>query len=150
MDIQRYDYRTNEDFLNYEFYSEGPKGKIKKVVRFTLRNANGYTYFNLGFGDAGILGNQFDDRAISNNNDKDKVLATVAQIVLLFTSHYPDLWVYAQGSTPARTRLYQMGIAAQLSEIEPLLTIYGYCNGSWEPFQKNVNYQAFMTLRKKL
>ncbi len=42
MDIRGYEYKTNEELLNYEFCSEGPNGKIKKVVRFTLRNANGY------------------------------------------------------------------------------------------------------------
>jgi hypothetical protein len=148
MDIRGYEYQTNEGYLDYEFYSEGPKGKIKKVVRFSLQNADGRTYMNLGFGDCNENENQFDDRAISNNQDKDKVLATVAQIVLGFTAYFPDLRIYVQGSTPARTRLYQMGIAANWDKIEPVLLIYGYFNNEWSPFQKNINYQAFMALRK--
>jgi hypothetical protein len=37
--------------LEFEFESDGPKGKIKKVVRYSPQNANGITDFNLGFGD---------------------------------------------------------------------------------------------------
>src|SRR5688572_18026618 len=53
-----------------------------------------------------------------NNQDRDKILATVAAMVLEFTEHFPEVWVYAQGSTLARTRLYQMGIAAHWDDID--------------------------------
>jgi hypothetical protein len=148
MDLRGYEYKINEGLLNYEFSSEGPKGNIKKVVRFTLRNANGLTYFNLGFGDLDATGTQMDDMAVSNNHDKDKVLATVALIVLDFTTHYKDIGIYAQGSTPSRTRLYQIAIVTNWVKIEPLLKVYGHLNNRWQPFQKNVNYEAFLALRK--
>jgi hypothetical protein len=45
MYLERYSYETNDSFLDYEFISEGPKGKIKKVVRFT---AIGNNVYNLG------------------------------------------------------------------------------------------------------
>lgn len=32
--------------------------------------------------------------------------------------------VYAKGSTPARTRLYQIGIISNWDQIEPLLEVY--------------------------
>lgn len=148
MSLKGYGYKTNEDFLDYEFHSEGPHGKIKKVVRFTPRNANGITYFNLGFGDFNVANKNIDDQAISNNHDREKILATVALTVLEFTEHFPDLWIYAQGSTPSRTRLYQMGIAANWNEIEPLLYVYGFVKGEWQSFRKSVNYEAFMVIRK--
>jgi hypothetical protein len=150
MDIRGYEFKTNEGFLDYEFYSDGPKGKIKKVVRFTPQNANGTTYFNLGFGDWDIVENQMDDLAVSNNHDKNQVLVTVAQIVLDFTISFPDLWIYAKGSTSSRTRLYQMAIVANWDRIAPLLYVLGYVNDKWQPFQKKTNYEAFMVLRKKL
>jgi hypothetical protein len=57
--------------------------------------------------------------------------------------------VYAKGSTPARTRLYQMGISANWADIAPLLYVYGYeQNKGWEPFQKNIRYHAFLVKRK--
>jgi hypothetical protein len=148
MNLSKYRYRTNDSFLDYEFYSEGPKGKIKKVVRYSAQNAGGVTYFNLGFGDWRGVKNKIDDLAITGNQDREKILATIAAIVLEFTKHFPDIPMYAQGSTPPRTRLYQMGIVANWKEIEPLLNVYGFVDNHWEVFRKNVNYEAFMVLRK--
>lgn len=51
MRLERYEYSTNETFLDFEFESDGPNGKIKKIVRFSPANANGRTYFNLVLGD---------------------------------------------------------------------------------------------------
>jgi hypothetical protein len=148
MNLAAYKYKTNQGLLDYEFYSDGPKGKIKKVVRFTPRNANGVTYFNLGFGDWNEKKRTIDDLIVTDNRDKHKILATVAATVLEFTGYFPDAWIYAQGSTPARTRLYQMGLNAHWNDIELLLHVYGFVRGKWLPFQNAVNYEAFIVLRK--
>lgn len=148
MNLDHYHYYTNDNFLDYQFFSEGPNGRIKKVVRFSPRNANGITYFNLGFGDWNENKGKIDDLAVTNNLDREKVLATVAAIVLDFTTNFPDVLVYAKGSTPARTRLYQMGITAHLKQIESLLFIYGYTGNDWQLFQPKINYEAFLTRRK--
>ncbi len=150
MQQEKYDYATNEDLLNFVFDSVGPKGTIKKIIRFTARNANGITYFNLGFGDLNIETGKIDDLIITDNKDRDKILATIASAVLDFTSQFPDIMVYAQGSTPSRTRLYQMGIASNLEEIAQLLDVYGFHTDSWSKFERNVNYEAFLVIRKKL
>jgi hypothetical protein len=148
VNIEHYPFFSNETFLDFEFESDGPNGKIKKVVRYSPQNANGVTYFNLGFGDWNGNTGKIDDSAISNNHDRDRILATVAATVLDFTAHFPDVMVYAKGSTPARTRLYQMGISGNWNEIEPLLIVYGFLNNEWHPFEKNVNYEAFLAVRK--
>ncbi len=150
MDIEKYDYVINEMLLDYEFESDGPRGKIKKLVSFVPQNVGGTTYFNLGFGDLIVETGKINDLSVSDNKDTQKILATIAATVLEFTNHFPDMMVYARGSTPARTRLYQMGITANLTEIEPLLKVFGFINGKWQPFEKNVNYEAFLALRKKL
>lgn len=98
MNLDRYTFRSNVSHLDFEFESSGPNGNITKVVRFSPQNANGITYFNLGFGDIDENG-KVNDRSKSNNNDRDKILATIASIVLEFTAHFPDVMVYAQGST---------------------------------------------------
>jgi hypothetical protein len=109
----------------------------------------GITYFNLGFGDLNPKTGKIDDLAITNNHDREKILATIAATVLEFTKHFPDVMLYAKGSTPARTRLYQIGIAANWNEIEPLLYVFGYePKNVWQPFGKNVNYYAFLVKRK--
>jgi hypothetical protein len=146
---EQYTFQTNESYLDFEFESDGPNGQIKKVVRYSPRNANGMTYFNLGFGDWNGAEGRIDDSSVSNNHDTQKILATVAATVLEFTAVYPDMPVYARGSTPSRTRLYQMGISANLAQIEPFTEIYALKkDGIWEPFQTGINYEAFMAWRK--
>jgi hypothetical protein len=94
------------DPLSYEFYSEGPQGRIKKSVVYSHIEGNLY---NLGFGDWNEELKGLDDSSRSNNGDRDKVLATVAYTALDFIGQFPDAQIFAEGSTSARTRLYQMG-----------------------------------------
>lgn len=149
MNLEIYKYSISGTHLDFEFESDGPKGKIRKVVRYSPQNAAGITYFNLGFGDLNPATGKIDDLAISNNDDREKILATIATTVLDFIGNFPDAIIYAKGSTPSRTRLYQIGISAKWSQIEPLLNVYGFARGrGWEPFRKNVNYQAFLVNRK--
>jgi len=149
MNLDHYKYATNETFLSFEFDSIGPKGNIRKIVRFSIENDFGITYFNLGFGDLDPQTGICDDLTVSDNKDRDKILATVANIVVAFTARFPDIMVYAQGSTPARTRLYQMGIKTYWNEIEPVFHVFGFHDNSWQPFENNINYSAFFVLRKK-
>ena len=146
---ERYEFSAINSLLDFEFFSEGPNGKIKKVVRFTLQSFNGITYFNLGFGDWDNEKKHIDDFAKSNNNDAKKILVTVAVIVLEFTNRFPGALIYAQGSTPGRTRLYQIGIATNWEEIGHLFYVYGQIKGEWFPFVKNTNYEGFLGFRKK-
>lgn len=148
MSLKHYIFSTSRSHLDFEFESEGRNGKIKKVVRYSPQNANGITYFNLGFGDLNKVTGKIDDISISDNQDTQLVLATVAATVLEFTRRFPDALVYAKGSTPSRTRLYQMGISSHWKEIDAVLTIYGYINGEWQPFSKDVNFEAFLAIHK--
>lgn len=73
MTLDRYDYIASETMLDFEFESEGPKGKIRKIIRFGLQHSSGITFCNLGFGDINAKTGTIEDLAISNNNDKDKI-----------------------------------------------------------------------------
>jgi len=57
---------------------------------------------------------------------------------------YGNQLIYATGSTTARTRLYQISISKQLSEISTEFEIYGIFNLEVFPFERNVNYDAFL------
>jgi hypothetical protein len=150
MDVRGYEFKMTKHVWTYEFCSEGPKGTIKKIIQFTPYNADGRTCFNLGFGDWDEENNRFDDLIITDNKDSLKVLATVARSVMAFTDIYCDALIYVKGSTHSRTRLYQIGITKNWSEISQLFYVYGYTNDNkWQLFLKNVNYKAFMVLRKK-
>ena len=135
----------------YEFYSDGPKGKIRKAVNFKRKCVSNQKFFNLGFGDWDEKTNSIADKIITNNKDRDKVLATVAVAVLDFITNYPEEIIFATGSTDSRTRLYQMSLARILPEVKDFFTIKGFVDGKWEFFEKGRNYEAFiLKARKKL
>ena len=102
-----YAYSTNAAHTDYEFESVGNKESIKKVARFTRIGENIY---NFGFGDLNESTGEISDTVVSNNGDGDKVLRTAARIIYDFTDIHHGAAVFIQGSTPSRTRTYQMGI----------------------------------------
>lgn len=150
MDVPKYDYLTNKDALSYEFFSDGPKGRIRKIVKYSLQYlSDDVAFYNLTFGDWNEAENKIDDLIISNNNDKERILATVALTIIEFSEKYPLMPVYVQGSTLARTRAYQMAINRHFEEIELLFYIFGLIeNSGWYPFFKGRNYSAFLVLKK--
>lgn len=145
MKYPKYPIITSQGHYVYEFYSEGQMGRIKKVIVYEPISEN---VFNLGFGDWNEDRQQTDDSTRSNNGDRDKVLATVALTAVDFTDRFPDAQLFVTGSSPARTRLYQMGIANNLLEINERFEVKGFRTTDWEIFRMGVNYQAFLISRK--
>ncbi len=84
-------------FQTLNFAARGRMGGLRKLLGLVLIPQNGITFFNLGFGDLNEELNHVDDQTITNNKDRDKILATVAAAVLQFTDFYSDMIVYAKG-----------------------------------------------------
>ena len=145
MHLERYSYNINENFLDYEFSSNGPKGIVKKIVHFTHISGDIY---NLAFGDLDDKTGEISDTAITNNNDSRKVLTTVAATVHDFTTQYPEAIILIKGSTNSRTRLYRIGITSYLSVINIDFEIFGLKDWHWEFFKAGENYDAFLIRRK--
>jgi len=152
MNLAKYDYNTDPTYTSFTFQSVGPKGIIEKVVNYQMIHgfilADGRQVINLGFGDWDAKNKKVDDSTISNNNDRDKVLATVAATILEFTDKHGNLPIFAQGSSTAKTRLYQMGINANLPEVEKLFIVLGLLDGRWLKFDSGINFEAFLVIRK--
>lgn len=144
----RYDVAASPDFLIFEFVSTGAKGDITKVVVYSEINLKGF--YNLGFGDKDVMTGFVSDLSVTGNLDRQKVLATVASTLFVFTEYYPDATIIATGSTEARTRLYRMGITNHLTEIEKDFLVLGLTKAGWEPFRKNIDYGAFLVRRKNV
>ena len=142
----RYEVEISRDFQTFDFVSVGPKGRIAKVVIYAEVDVE--NVYNLGFGDRELVTNYVSDVAVANNGDSQKVLATVAITLYTFTSHYPEAIVVATGTTPARTRLYQMGISNNLAATEEDFLVLGYVDEEWETFRKGVTYSSFLVRRK--
>jgi hypothetical protein len=150
MSIKKYKYSVSDTYLDFEFSSIGPKGKITTIVRYSPQNVGGTTYFNLAFGGLNPATGKIEEFAITDNQDREMVLATITATVLEFTRHFPDMIVFAQEIGPVRNRLSQTRIPANWDEISALLFVYG-CeqNKGWQPFRQNVlHYKAFFVEQK--
>lgn len=141
MNLPTYNIFSNAEHTNFEFFSIGPRGTIKKIVNYVEISQDVY---NLGFGDWDEVEQKVKDDIRSNNGDREKVLATVALTVIKFIKHYPEAIIFVKGQTLAKTRLYQIGIKENWDEITKVFEVKGFTNGSWEPVKKNKNYQAFI------
>ena len=133
--------------MEFEFISSGPNGDIIKVIQYTPTNIP--NVYNLGFGDKNNNTGDISDSITSNNGDREKVLSTVAYTTLEFLNKYPNYSVLAVGLTPARTRLYQIGIMKNLPEISDEISILGLHNDKWILLKKGVNFDAFLASKKK-
>jgi len=148
MEWEIYDLDKNEDGFTYEFFSDGPKGRIKKIIQFQHLNDLGKNVFNLSFGDFDEVINRINDRIVSNNGDQLKILHTVAETVIDFFRLYPEAIILIEGCSSSRTRLYQMKIAAFWSAISQQFEIWGESESKWLPFQKGENYKRLLIYKK--
>lgn len=148
MNLPRYHYSTESEAELFRFVSADTKGSIQKLVVYS-RMAQDEVY-NLAFGDYNETTESIDDSVTTNNNDSRKVLATVAATVYDFFQFHPAAFVYITGSTPSRTRLYQMGIAIYLETLHQDFQIFGLMHDNWQVFEKGKNFEAFLIRRRIL
>lgn len=93
MTLERYQVTFSSDLTEFQFYSEGRYGQIRKVVRFELIIPS--NTYNLAFGDADPITGLVNYTVTTDNGDTQKVLATVAAITLVFLRSKPGAAVYA-------------------------------------------------------
>ena len=147
--VDAYNFKFDTARTHFEFVSEGPKGRIVKLVELTSTDnyVGAGEVYNLALGDRDAAG-QLDDQPVTANGDAHRVLLTVAAIVETFTEQHPDAVIFVTGGTPARTRLYQMGIANNLAEIQRNFEVHGLLGNRWQAFQQGVSYAGFLVRRK--
>jgi hypothetical protein len=89
-----------DDLSSFDFVSSGKNGDIPKRIIF-MPTHMGEVYI-LAFGS--ITDNdEVDDYSISDNGDRNKILATIAVAVDLYTIRHPNRMIYFRGSTKERT-----------------------------------------------
>jgi len=135
------------DFNTFDFISDGCNGKIPKRVQ--IQPAPIPNLHNLSFGDLKENG-EIDDLIISNNGDRNKILATILKVVMDYTYKFPDRYIYFRGSTEQRTRLYRIAVSLNLEELSEVFEIYADITGDLDlaRFQKGLNIKAFVIKRK--
>jgi hypothetical protein len=137
---------VTDDFDVFEFISNGRRGNIRKRVAFT--ETEQFDIYNLAFGVIDEA-DEINDLAVSDNGDRNKVLATVVSIVEIYTKRYPSSWIIFKGSTPHRTRLYRMAVSLHLEELSLKFDIYANVDEKLVTFVKNLEINRFLIKRKK-
>lgn len=138
MNIEGYNFETDEERLFYIFESKSEFKSIIKIVAYIPLSNKRY---NLGFGD--LIENKISDTEISNNGDGAKVLATVIQTMFLFFNKYSNCSVVIEGSTKRRTRIYNWLLDRYYDDLSQKFEIIGLKNGETEKFQKFNSYDSF-------
>lgn len=107
--------------------------------------------YNLAFGDV-VENGEIDDYSITDNGDRNKILATVFDVVNTYTLRYPERFIYFRGSTSERTRLYRIAIGLNLEELSRVFDIFVEIGGNdrFILFRKNLELEAFLVKRKQL
>ena len=104
------------------------------------------TVFNLAFGDTCANGH-VDDSIVTDNGDRDKIFATVAAAVNIFTKRILIIGC----SSPAAQILghaYRMAINKHLLELRQLYEIYTIINGKPVVFHRRFTVNSFLIRRK--
>ncbi len=137
--------KITDDLSIFDFISTGVKGNIPKRIEFMPTEVSNFV--NLAFGDIDENG-AINDYSISDNGDRNKILATVAYAVEIYLNRYPERWVYFKGSTEERTRLYRMAVGLNLEELLLKYEIYGEQQQGIIPFQKNAEVLGLLVKKK--
>jgi hypothetical protein len=141
MNVEKYAYLANQNSRIFTFLSEGIQGQILKVVIFEKIADDIY---NLAFGDFDEKTYEIDDKAVSNNGDMIKVLATVIQIIRDFFAINSEASIIIRGSSSVRTRLYQKIIKDNIAIIQTEFEVLALNNQEdYETFSSSNSYQEF-------
>jgi len=147
MEKPSYVFDPSENYLRFDFESISNNKSIKKVVLY-VKSPDDDIFYQLIFDDL-LADGKVDVTTKSNDNDRDLVLITVVQTILIFFEHYPDKTIPFTGSTSSRTRIYQTIIAKLVDKSELYYDIRGFKDdGSIEKYEKNQNYDGFLIAKK--
>ncbi|OJV16903.1 MAG: hypothetical protein BGO21_29085 [Dyadobacter sp. 50-39] len=142
---QAYLTESNEENTRFQFQSIGKRGVFEKVIFFTPLTSDTY---NLSLVDYNTKTNSYDDLSVTDNGDMPEVLVTVISTIHRFLGSNPGKKIYFEGSTPARTRLYQIAIGKIYDPQKSDLLIKGLQDNQWFPFEPNINFQGFLAEEK--
>lgn len=139
------DLKASSDLSIFDFNSVGKHGIIPKRIIFAATELD--NVYNLAFGDIDENG-EIDDYRTTNNGDRNKILATIAEVIKVYTQKYPGRIIFFRGSTIERTRLYRMAVSLNLDELSVEFDIYGVVGDKIMPFKQNMDITAFLIKRK--
>lgn len=135
---------SNDENTRFQFQSVGKRGVFEKVIYFTPLTVDTY---NLSLVDYDSATGSYDDLSVTDNGDMPEIIVTVISTIHKFLNSNPGK-IYFEGSTPARTRLYQISISKIYDPVQSDLLISGLQGGRWYLFEPNVNFEGFLVEKK--
>lgn len=151
MNEPAYTLQISSDALSFKFDSVSPQSVIHKIIEFSPFPTNAI-FYNLALLDINEDGTT-SDLAISNNQDTNRVIATVFKAMRVFFEKHPNKLVYFKGSdeTGLRTRLYRVLISRELEQATNMFAIYGQLSDEiYEELAPDRPYIAFIFQLKHL
>lgn len=136
---------SNDENTRFQFQSVGKRGVFEKVIYFTPLTVDTY---NLSLVDYDSATDSYDDLSVTDNGDMPEIIVTVISTIHKFLNSNPGNKIYFEGSTPARTRLYQISISKIYDPVQSDLLISGLQGGRWYLFEPNVNFEGFLVEKK--
>lgn len=116
---------VKDSIYRYRFISSVNGNDIIKIISLS---PNIDPWFNLAFGNLEYSSNGIpfvNDVSETNNNDFDKVLATVFSCLIHFLMLKPDARIVFFGNTEHKHVVYKRKIAANLTELQSLFIVQG-------------------------
>ncbi|MCB0517891.1 MAG: hypothetical protein H6577_24945 [Lewinellaceae bacterium] len=135
---ETYPIKPSPNKLYYLFTSEGPRGRILKIVLFQNIGENSY---NLAFGD--FIAGQLDDEVVSDNRDFVKVLSTVAACAYDFVKANPGVKLEIDPVDERRKMLYNAVFKRHHIFIQQQFRILGVIADVPEPYSAEKMYDLF-------
>lgn len=116
---------SEDGVYKFRFISNGGK-EITKVISISpIKGAP--NYYNLGFGNLEVINGELkvNDTSEDNNNDYDRVLATVFMSALYFFKLRTDAIIIFFGNTVHKHRIYKQKISVNLKSLKENLNVSG-------------------------
>jgi hypothetical protein len=108
------------DFSAFQFTSAGMAGSVTRQIRFNGQRDAGI--YNLDLRDLPVT-KKDDPGRITDQGDMNTVLATLVQVIEIYTERYPRRTIRLKGDTQEKAHLYRFAIDRHLDMLGPLFII---------------------------
>jgi hypothetical protein len=135
------------DFSAFQFTSAGLAGSVTREVRFNGQKDAGV--YNLDLRDLPVS-KKDDPGRVTNQGDMNTVLATLVQIIEIYTERYPRRSIRLRGDTQEKAHLYRVALDRHLNILCPLFIINLEEHVSASDGDRSIDNIAFVLKRKPI
>jgi hypothetical protein len=108
------------DFSAFQFTSAGMAGSVTRQIRFNGQRDAGVYNFDLR--DLPVTKKDEPGR-VTDQGDMNTLLATLVQVIEIYTERYPRRTIRLKGDTQEKAHLYRLAVDRHLDMLSPLFII---------------------------